>query len=184
MKKEQPKKIDVGLADLGRQTKDTIKKVMGNLAGIRETVEKKKGYHQHRERIWPPLVEALPAVESRIRGYAAQYDIFNFIHDGNPVIAESIDRKMDRVLEFICCVLGDEVLKNIATKLRESWPKETLAAADRAASLAALAAEIRELETEEELICCQLEEFGVTIDRRPDLSPEVFLEVREEDEKN
>ena len=54
--------------------------------------------------------------------------------------------------------------------------------ATRAKTIERLDREIRELEIQEEVLILQMEADGAAIDRRGDMSPEVFLEVTLEDE--
>ncbi len=54
--------------------------------------------------------------------------------------------------------------------------------ATRAKTLARLDREIRELEIQEELAVCGMEASGAEVDRRGDMSPEIFLEITSEDE--
>ena len=185
MKKEQIKKADGRLADLARETQETVQKVLTGLSSIRLQIAEKKSECSRLEHLPISAEEAIQIIGQRIDDSASKFDDYlpALIHDSYPLIVDSLDGMQTMTAAFVCGVLGPEIKKNIATKIRESWPKETITAAERQTRLAVLAAEIHELETAEESICCQLEEFGAKVDRRPDLSPEVFLEVLEADEK-
>lgn len=184
MKKETAKKIDVGLADMRRQTKEAIEKILAELSSIRLQIVERKSEHSRIEHLPISAEEAIRVINQRIDDSSSEFNDYfpGLIHDSLPLIQDSVDGKQDRTAAFVCGLLGPEIKKNITTKIRENWPKETITAADRQTRLAALAADIRELEIAEESICCQLEEFGSVVDRRPDLDPKVFLEVHEESE--
>jgi len=89
----------------------------------------------------------------------------------------------DAVMRFLAFAFNAELKRNLTKTLQEIWPKDSIGAEERQAKVAELRSKIKQLEGEEEQIALELEELGIEVSRRPDLSPEVFLEFRETDEK-
>lgn len=87
------------------------------------------------------------------------------------------------IIRFLAFAFNAELKQNLAKALKEIWPKDSIGGKERQAKVAEIGSKIKVLETEEEQIAGELEELGIEVNRRPDLSPEVFLEFREADEK-
>jgi hypothetical protein len=84
------------------------------------------------------------------------------------------------VSDFLCWLFGDEIKTKIEADLKKEIGKTpTLSAAEKAKTLAEIREKRRRLEVEEETLCRQLEEAGLDITRRGDLSPEIYLGLNE-----
>ena len=80
---------------------------------------------------------------------------------------------MISVLHFL---LGDLEKKKIKELFDREWPKNTVTSEERERRLKEIRAARATIEKEEEQAIMELETQGVFVDRRPDESPEVFLE--------
>jgi hypothetical protein len=68
--------------------------------------------------------------------------------------------------------------QTIAKEIDATWPKNTVNAKDRAKQLEKRRAEKRQLEIDEEKFIVELESAGMIVERRGNVSPEIFLEFQ------
>jgi hypothetical protein len=83
------------------------------------------------------------------------------------------------VVEFLCCAFNRELKETLGKELKALWPSGGIATEEKRRRLVKLEAEKLQLEQAEESIILELEGLGVQMERRPDLSPSVFLEADE-----
>ena len=121
MKKEQIKKADGRLADLARETQETVQKVLTGLSSIRLQIAEKKSECSRLEHLPISAEEAIQIIGQRIDDSASKFDdcLPALIHDSYPLIVDSLDGMQTMTAAFVCGVLGPEIKKNIATKIRE-----------------------------------------------------------------
>ena len=84
-----------------------------------------------------------------------------------------------QVMEFLCCAFNRELKENLSKELKAVWPSDAIGSEERKRRLEEIEAEKLQLERSEEGIVVELEGLGVEVERRPTLSPVVFLEVTE-----
>ena len=83
------------------------------------------------------------------------------------------------LMEFFCCAFNRELKENLAQALQTVWPSDAMNSEERKQRLEKIEAEKLQLERTEEGIVVELEGLGVEVERRPTLSPAVFLEAKE-----
>lgn len=83
------------------------------------------------------------------------------------------------LVEFLCCAFGPQLKENLSRELKAVWPSDAIGAAERKEKLQQIEEELHQLEVTEERIVCELEGLGIEVEeRRPNVTPSVFLEVQ------
>jgi len=90
---------------------------------------------------------------------------------GNPTI------ELRYLMENFLAVFADEIKKQLPEFFRSIAPENQIAETERQEVIIRDQELIEKWEREEEEICIQLESVGAQVDRRPDLTPAIFLEL-------
>lgn len=166
-----------------------LDKILGPMQDARSTLEKQR--HQITEkraklaalqRLPCSPAEAIAKAHSEIDDYAQKY------RDGLRLTADPqgfelfsswlLDRNTppSDLIPHICFLLNPQMKANAEREITAAWPKQFIDADEREKQIATLRREIEQAETLEEQMTVEFEAIGAKIDRRGDLSPQVFLE--------
>jgi hypothetical protein len=164
-----------------------------SIAGVRAQLD---GLKAERERISSlpiPFDEAAAGLDERIGSlvskYRADWAIGRLpyadreLADVEIAPALGIDVIGDPLAIAFVFFSGDQIRDKLKKELRQQYTKlekagpTPMATAEREAALVKIDESIRKVESEEEELILEAEEIGLSIPRREDADPEIFLEV-------
>jgi hypothetical protein len=112
--------------------------------------------------------EQLLSLANELEPGKASHLIFQRTYDAN--------RDLTKLINILHFLLGDIEKKKIKELVEARWPKDAVTSEERERKLKEIRAGRATAEREEEAAIMELETQGVSVDRRPDETPETFLE--------
>jgi hypothetical protein len=150
----------------------------------REELKKVRARRQHIADLPEPFDVVFARLESRIHAAREKFDgrldnLHGLIESGlirsEPLSAREIS--FTETVELLAWLQGDTIIERLRAEVHKRYPRETITATDREKKLRALDAQILDIERQEERLTEELEELGLTVDRRGDLDPRAFLSI-------
>lgn len=173
------------LKDRQASIADAINGVVAEIEQLRQEITKKKSTIHGIEEAHVPADAALQRFESyldaKIEGCGFEYAVRGFwsphgARETPPYIfqAKQWTETVD-VDSALCYLFRDQILAKFQVVMADQI-KPGLPPKERRDMVAKLKRELLELEKAEEATICEAADLGVSIDRRPDVRPEVVLE--------
>lgn len=173
-----------------KEISEALKNVRAELEQIRNKIATLKAHHDRIKSLAIAFEERRAALYEDIDFHAqsGRKRFFELAHvadlskEYRQVLPGALGRREANpydITEFLCCAFNRELKENLTKELKALWPADAIGAEERKQKLEHIEEDLRQLEQTEEAITVELEGLGVEVERRPDLSPEVFLEVKE-----
>jgi hypothetical protein len=166
-----------------------------SVAGIREQIDQLKADRERISAAPLPFEEAAAGLDARIGSLASKYRADWAIGRLPYIDREEVDVEIapglgldvigDPLAVALVFFSGDQIRDRLKKELQQQYAKlekagaKPMIAADREAALAKIDESIRTAESEEEELILEAEEIGLSIPRREDVNPAVFLEITE-----
>jgi len=168
----------------------SIAGMTAELGALREKIAALQARRDTLETAPPTLAEELERLDALIAREAASYQpryaIGGLFSRGPGRELELVGAGPGNTFTRALCFLAPDTVRAAIRKAVEARHAELAGAglvpvadAERVAELAKLAAELREAEQAEESIIVEAARHGITLERRGDLDPAIFLEVEE-----
>lgn len=173
-----------------KEISKALKDIRAELEQIRNKVASRKAEHDRIKSSAIAFEERRAALDAEIDFHAqsGRKRFFNLAHvaeiskENRQILPDALGSgpaSQRNIVEFLSCAFNRELKENLSKELKTLWPADAIGAQERKEKLAQIEEELRQLENNEESITIELEDLGVEVERRPDLSPEIFLEVKE-----
>lgn len=165
--------------------KDSIASIKSALDMERDEIKALKSERLRIEELPVPVSVVSKLVEEKVDRHVEQFERLGLnIEPGDLSLLHTPgpngELKASVFVGFLSLLLGqDEVKRKLIERVRKTYPKETIAEDERARKIVEIDRAILKSETEEESLICEIEKLGGRINRRGDLDPRVFLELRE-----